>query len=128
MFANSARWSWRSRAASIRASSPRSATPTTPTPPTTSGAPRTPPPRPGYVANGRDRCYFCKTELYDTLAARYPAATLLSGANQDDQGDWRPAPRAAADHAVVPPLIGVSKEQARPLAPELQLPSANKPA
>src|SRR5690349_21031156 len=84
--------------------------------------------RPGYVANGRDRCYFCKTELYDTLAARYPASTLLSGANQDDQGDWRPGLRAAAEHDVVHPLIDVSKEQVRALARELQLPSANKPA
>src|SRR3954451_23904172 len=37
--------------------------------------------RPGYRANGRDRCYFCKTELYDTLAARHPGVVLLSGAN-----------------------------------------------
>jgi uncharacterized protein len=84
--------------------------------------------RPGYVANGRDRCYFCKTELYDTLAARYPASTLLSGANQDDQGDWRPGLKAAAEHDVQHPLIDVTKEQVRALASELRLPSANKPA
>jgi pyridinium-3,5-biscarboxylic acid mononucleotide sulfurtransferase len=84
--------------------------------------------RPGYVANGRDRCYFCKTELYDTLAARYPGTTLLSGANQDDQGDWRPGLRAAKEHDVVHPLIDVSKEQVRALARALELPSANKPA
>jgi uncharacterized protein len=84
--------------------------------------------RPGYVANGRDRCYFCKTELYDTLAARYPDRTLLSGANQDDQGDWRPGLRAAAEHAVQHPLIDVTKEQVRELARLLELPSANKPA
>jgi pyridinium-3,5-biscarboxylic acid mononucleotide sulfurtransferase len=84
--------------------------------------------RPGYVANGRDRCYFCKTELYDTLAARYPDATLLSGANADDQGDWRPGLRAAAEHAVQHPLIDVSKREVRELAARLALPSANKPA
>ena len=60
--------------------------------------------RPGYRANGRDRCYFCKSELYDTLAARYPGVPLLSGANQDDQGDWRPGLKAAAEHDVVHPL------------------------
>ncbi len=84
--------------------------------------------RPGYVANGRDRCYFCKTELYDTLAAHYPGQTLLSGANQDDQGDWRPGLRAASEHDVQHPLIDVTKEQVRALARELRLPSAEKPA
>ena len=84
--------------------------------------------RPGYRANGRDRCYFCKTELYDTLAARYPGVPLLSGANQDDQGDWRPGLRAAAEHDVRHPLIDVTKDEVRALARELQLPSAEKPA
>jgi uncharacterized protein len=89
--------------------------------------------RPGYRANGRDRCYFCKTELYDVLAelasARgYPA--LLSGANADDAGDWRPGLRAAAEHGVRHPLLehGVTKEQVRALARHLDLPSAEKPA
>src|SRR3954471_6117054 len=89
--------------------------------------------RPGYVANGRDRCYFCKTELYDVLAelarARgYPA--LLSGANADDAGDWRPGLRAAAEHGVRHPLLeqGVTKDQVRALARLLELPSASKPA
>ena len=63
--------------------------------------------RPGYRANGPDRCYFCKSELYDVLAQLakdrgYNA--LLSGANQDDQGDWRPGLKAAAEHGVVHPL------------------------
>src|SRR3954454_376994 len=84
--------------------------------------------RPGYRANGRDRCYFCKTELYDTLAARHPGVPLLSGANQDDQGDWRPGLRAATEHNVVHPLVDVTKDEVRALARELQLPSAEKPA
>src|SRR6478735_1716926 len=84
--------------------------------------------RPGYRANGRDRCYFCKTELYDTLAARYPGVPLLSGANRDDQGDWRPGLRAAKEHDVQHPLIDVTKDEVRELARELQLPSAEKPA
>jgi uncharacterized protein len=84
--------------------------------------------RPGYRANGRDRCYFCKTELYDTLAARHPGVPLLSGANQDDQGDWRPGLRAAAEHAVQHPLIDTTKDEVRALARLLELPSAEKPA
>src|SRR3954468_10809913 len=89
--------------------------------------------RPGYRANGRDRCYFCKTELYDVLAevARDRGyAALLSGANADDAGDWRPGLRAAAEHGVRHPLLehGVTKEQVRRLARLLDLPSAAKPA
>src|SRR3954470_12443634 len=87
--------------------------------------------RPGYRANGRDRCYFCKTELYDVLAALAAErgyAALLSGANADDQGDWRPGLRAAAEHDVVHPLHDVTKEQVRALARTLELPSAEKPA
>jgi uncharacterized protein len=87
--------------------------------------------RPGYRANGRDRCYFCKTELYDVLAelARTRGyATLLSGANADDQGDWRPGLKAAAEHGVVHPLEDVTKAQVRELARQLDLPSAEKPA
>jgi uncharacterized protein len=87
--------------------------------------------RPGYRANGRDRCYFCKTELYDRLAelaAQRGYHALLSGANQDDQGDWRPGLRAAAEHDVVHPLHDVDKPTVRTLARHFSLPSAEKPA
>ncbi len=55
--------------------------------------------REGYRNNGRDRCYHCKTELYETLAALAKAEgipVLFSGANADDVGDWRPGLKAAA--------------------------------
>jgi uncharacterized protein len=87
--------------------------------------------RDGYVANGRDRCYFCKTELYDRLselAARRGFKALLSGANRDDQGDWRPGLRAAAEHGVVHPLQDTGKATVRELARHFALPSAEKPA
>jgi pyridinium-3,5-biscarboxylic acid mononucleotide sulfurtransferase len=86
--------------------------------------------RPGYRANGRDRCYFCKTELYDNLAALAGDRVVLSGANADDAGDWRPGLRAAAEHGVRHPLLelGVTKAQVRALAHHLRLPSASKPA
>jgi len=87
--------------------------------------------REGYRRNDPDRCYHCKSELYETLAAlasRRGYAALLSGANADDTGDWRPGLRAAAEHAVVHPLLeaGVSKAQVRALAERLRLPSAHK--
>lgn len=89
--------------------------------------------RAGYVANDTDRCYHCKSELYDQLAAvahQRGFAVLLSGANADDQGDWRPGLRAAAEHDVVHPLLtlGYGKAMVRSIARVLQLPSASKPA
>jgi uncharacterized protein len=89
--------------------------------------------REGYRRNGRDRCYFCKTELYDALAevaSRRGYGALLSGANADDAGDWRPGLRAAEEHGVRHPLLeaGVGKAAVRALARQLGLPSAEKPA
>ena len=89
--------------------------------------------REGYRMNDRDRCYHCKTELYDNLAAlaeRRGFASVLSGANADDVGDWRPGLRAAAEHGVVHPLLeaGVAKAEVRELARALAVPSADRPA
>ena len=53
---------------------------------------------PNYVANGPDRCYHCKTELYERvgdLAARLGVNVIANGANADDLGDYRPGMRAA---------------------------------
>ncbi len=86
-----------------------------------------------YRRNDHDRCYHCKTELYSqlsALAARRGYEALLSGANADDLGDWRPGLRAAEEHGVVHPLLeaGVGKEEVRELARALGVPSAEKPA
>ncbi|HEY2218428.1 MAG TPA: ATP-dependent sacrificial sulfur transferase LarE [Gaiellaceae bacterium] len=89
--------------------------------------------REGYRRNDEHRCYHCKTELYDrllALAEREGYAAVLSGANADDMGDWRPGLRAAAEHGVRHPLLeaGVGKAEVRALARELGVPSAEKPA
>jgi uncharacterized protein len=89
--------------------------------------------REGYRRNDRDRCYHCKTELYErleSLAAARGYAAVLSGANADDVGDWRPGLRAAEEHRVIHPLLetGVGKEEVRELARSLGVPSAEKPA
>ncbi|WP_433026754.1 ATP-dependent sacrificial sulfur transferase LarE [Actinomycetospora sp. CA-053990] len=86
--------------------------------------------REGYRRNGRDRCYHCKTDLYDRLTTLAGDRVVLSGANADDLGDWRPGLTAAAEHGVRHPLIeaGLGKAQIRALAELLGLPSAAKPA
>src|SRR5580658_9945759 len=64
--------------------------------------------REDYRRNDRFRCYYCKSELYDQLAVlakRRGFAVVLTGANADDTGDWRPGLRAAAEHGVRQPLL-----------------------
>jgi uncharacterized protein len=89
--------------------------------------------RPEYLANGTDRCYHCKTELYDVLAAVAAGAgarTVVSGANVDDLGDFRPGLRAAEEHGVRHPLVelGMSKADVREAARALGIPTWDKPA
>ena len=83
-----------------------------------------------YRRNDRQRCFHCKSELYARLAACADGRTVLSGANADDAGDWRPGLRAAAVHGVVHPLLeaGAGKGAVRALAAALGIPSADKPA
>ena len=89
--------------------------------------------REAYLANRPDRCYHCKTELYGVLervAAAEALPAVLSGANVDDLGDWRPGLRAAAEHAVRHPLVeaGFTKAEVREAARELGVPTWDKPA
>src|SRR5262245_34208674 len=89
--------------------------------------------REGYRANGRDRCFHCKTELYERLvevAGSRGFDAVFSGANADDLGDWRPGLKAAEDLGVRHPLLelGIGKEETRALARALRLSSADKPA
>jgi uncharacterized protein len=88
---------------------------------------------PDYVRNDGTRCYFCKSELYsqiETLLPELGAAVICSGANLDDQGDYRPGLKAAAEHAVRHPLqeAGFTKADVRALAKQWDLPTWDKPA
>ncbi|HKZ75364.1 MAG TPA: ATP-dependent sacrificial sulfur transferase LarE, partial [Actinomycetota bacterium] len=89
--------------------------------------------KPEYLANGTDRCYHCKAELYDVLAriaAEERLPVLVSGANLDDLGDFRPGLRAAAEREVRHPLVevGFAKSDVREAARELGIPTWDKPA
>ena len=86
-----------------------------------------------YAANGADRCYFCKTELFDhlePLARRLGLAHVAYGMNRDDRGDWRPGQRAARERGVRAPLdeAGMGKPEIRELARYLGVPVWDKPA
>lgn len=88
---------------------------------------------PDYVANDGARCYYCKSELYTQIESLLPklgVAVVCSGANLDDQGDYRPGLKAAAEHAVRHPLqeAGFTKADVRALALSWGLPTWDKPA
>jgi uncharacterized protein len=70
-----------------------------------------------YLANPVDRCFFCKSNLYDRIAG-LSTRRIASGANLDDLGEYRPGLIAAARHRVVHPLVeaGIDKAGVRSLA------------
>jgi pyridinium-3,5-biscarboxylic acid mononucleotide sulfurtransferase len=88
--------------------------------------------REDYLRNDPDRCYWCKSELYEVLApiARDRNATVLVGTNVDDLGDHRPGGKAARERGVRAPFVeaGLTKGDVRALAAALGLPTADKPA
>lgn len=87
---------------------------------------------PAYLANGPDRCYRCKNELYGMLrrvADDEAVPVVASGANVDDLGDVRPGLLAAHEHGVRHPLVetGFTKRDVREASRELGLPTWDKP-
>jgi uncharacterized protein len=88
---------------------------------------------PRYAANTAERCYFCKTELFDQLeplARDLGLAHVAYGMNADDRGDWRPGQRAARERGVRAPLdeAELGKDDIRALARALGLSVWDKPA
>ena len=77
---------------------------------------------PNYRANPVNRCFFCKTNLYGAIAAATDRQ-IVSGANLDDLGEYRPGLIAARDHGVRHPYVeaGMSKTAVRALARTLGL-------
>lgn len=87
-----------------------------------------------YLSNPVNRCYFCKSNLYAALAAITTElgglGTIVSGANLDDLGEYRPGLIAASEKGVRHPWIEAEcgKADIRALARELGLPFADLPA
>ena len=87
----------------------------------------------GYARNAGDRCYFCKSELFDLCrdrAASLGLAWVADGTITDDLGDHRPGLVAAGERAVRHPLVeaGFDKEMVRARARALGLPVWDKPS
>lgn len=88
----------------------------------------------GYRANAGDRCYHCKSALYDTVlalaATRNAAEIIFVGTHVGDLGEHRPGLKAAMERGVVAPLVdaGFDKEKVRTLARHWNLSNAEKPA
>ena len=85
-----------------------------------------------YAVNDPDRCYWCKTELFEVLEplARERNASIVVGTNRDDLSDHRPGLAAASERGVKTPLAdaGLDKQDVRALSQERGLPTATKPA
>lgn len=87
----------------------------------------------GYASNKGDRCYFCKSELFDLArdkAAMMGIPHVADGTITDDLGDHRPGLRAASEHAVRHPLVeaGLNKAAVRAVARHLGLEVWDKPS
>ena len=88
---------------------------------------------PGYQANPIDRCYFCKTNLYEIAEAeaeRRGIRWIADGVNFDDLGDYRPGLRAASEHRIRHPLAEaeLSKSEIREASRVLGLRSWDRPS
>ncbi|WP_044260066.1 ATP-dependent sacrificial sulfur transferase LarE [Richelia intracellularis] len=88
---------------------------------------------PNYTSNPVNRCYFCKSELYDNLKLLgknlgYPY--IIDGVNADDLNEYRPGIQAAKERGVRSPLVevNITKTEVRQLSQQLGLPWWNKPA
>ncbi|MEB3225289.1 MAG: ATP-dependent sacrificial sulfur transferase LarE [Synechococcus sp.] len=88
---------------------------------------------PNYASNPVNRCYFCKSELHDTLkplALERGYPYVIDGVNADDLQDYRPGIQAAKERGARSPLaeVGITKLEVREISQQLGLPWWDKPA
>ncbi|MEE9603953.1 MAG: ATP-dependent sacrificial sulfur transferase LarE [Candidatus Scalindua sp.] len=87
----------------------------------------------GFASNPPNRCYFCKTELFEKLkdiAKQHRFLHVADGANLDDMEDYRPGLEASKELGVKSPLkeADMTKKDVREASKMLNLPNWNKPA
>jgi uncharacterized protein len=86
-----------------------------------------------YLANPTNRCFFCKTELWDRLvplARDRGLAVVCDGTNADDVGEHRPGKAAGVKAGIRSPLaeVGLTKAEIRAASRALGLPTWDAPA
>ncbi|WP_129599013.1 ATP-dependent sacrificial sulfur transferase LarE [Anaerophilus nitritogenes] len=86
-----------------------------------------------FVKNPKDRCYFCKKEIFShikEIAHQYNIPYILDGSNLDDLSDYRPGLKALNELDILSPLkeAHLTKKEIRILSKSLNLPTWNKPA
>jgi uncharacterized protein len=77
---------------------------------------------PDYLSNPVNRCFYCKSSLYGTIA-RNSNSIIVSGTNLDDLADYRPGLQAASEQGVRHPYVEsrIDKATVRAIAGKLQL-------
>ena len=88
---------------------------------------------PNYAENPTNRCYFCKSNLYEIAASeadRREVPWIIDGVNKDDLGDYRPGLQAAAERRIRHPLadVGFTKQEIREESRKLGLRTFDRPA
>ena len=86
-----------------------------------------------FVKNPVNRCYFCKSELFDSIgkiAEEERFNNFIDGSNFDDLGDHRPGMKALKERNVRSPLqeAGLTKDEIREFSKEMGLPTWDKDA
>ncbi|MED4205983.1 ATP-dependent sacrificial sulfur transferase LarE [Neobacillus mesonae] len=88
---------------------------------------------PGYAENNKNRCYFCKSSLFDHLIPVMEAkgfSNVIYGVIADDMNEYRPGMQAAKEKGIRGPLqeANLFKEEIRELSRQLNLPTWDKPS
>lgn len=85
----------------------------------------------GFSENPKDRCYFCKKELFSKIvqiAKEQGVGYVADGSNADDASDYRPGMQAMRELGAVSPLMdaGLTKQEIRILSRQMGLPTWEK--
>lgn len=88
---------------------------------------------PGYADNNKNRCYFCKSSLFDhliPLLEEQSFENIVYGVIADDLNEHRPGMLAAKERGIRGPLVEAElyKQEIRDLSRFFELPTWDKPS